>query len=182
MVEMTETANILHNATPQSLVLMDEIGRGTSTFDGLALAWASAHHLAKTIRAYTLFATHYFEMTALPEEVEGVANVRLDAIEHGDAIVFMHAVKEGSASQSYGLQVAQLAGVPRCVIKDARARLDQLENNKTVHAKPPAHQQFELFADTRANRITEALTRLKPDEMTPKQALETIYALCELLR
>jgi DNA mismatch repair protein MutS len=182
MVEMTETANILHNATPQSLVLMDEIGRGTSTFDGLALAWASAHYLAKSIRAYTLFATHYFEMTTLPEEVEGVANVRLDAIEHGDTIVFMHAVKEGPASQSYGLQVAQLAGVPRFVIQEARARLAQLEYDTAARTQPPSHQQLELFNDTRTNPITEALTRLKPDEMTPKQALETIYALRALLK
>ena len=181
MVEMTETANILHNATPQSLVLMDEIGRGTSTFDGLALAWASAHYLARTIGAYTLFATHYFEMTTLPEEVENVANVRLDAIEHGDTIVFMHAVKEGPASQSYGLQVAQLAGVPQCVIKAARARLVQLEHGSGVQPKPATSSQLELFRDTPGTRIMEAVSRLKPDEMTPREALEAIYELRTLL-
>ncbi len=116
MVEMTEAANILHNATAHSLILMDEIGRGTSTFDGLSLAWAIAHHIAARIKSFTLFATHYFELTNLATEVEACVNVHLDATEHGDGIVFLHAVKEGPASRSYGLQVAQLAGVPRDVI------------------------------------------------------------------
>ena len=120
MVEMTDTANILHNATAQSLVLMDEIGRGTSTYDGLSLAWACAEQLAGPIRAFTLFATHYFELTQLPEKLPGLANVHLDAVEHGDTIAFMHAVQEGAASRSYGLQVAALAGVPRSVITRAR--------------------------------------------------------------
>ena len=127
MVEMTETASILHNATERSLVLMDEVGRGTSTFDGLSLAWACARHLADQVQAFTLFATHYFELTQLPEETSGVANVHLNATEHGDSIVFLHAVQEGPASQSYGLQVAQLAGVPRDVIQLAKGRLEQLE-------------------------------------------------------
>ena len=120
MVEMSETANILHNATVNSLVLMDEIGRGTSTFDGLSLAWACADYLAKEIKAYTLFATHYFELTTLADEQKTITNVHLDAIEHGDKIIFMHAVKDGPASQSYGLQVASLAGVPRSVIEKAK--------------------------------------------------------------
>jgi DNA mismatch repair protein MutS len=129
MVEMTETANILHNATDRSLVLMDEIGRGTSTFDGLSLAWAAAHHIATRVRAFTLFATHYFELTALASEVDGVANVHLDATEHRDGIVFLHAVKPGPASRSHGLAVAQLAGVPREVIAQARRYLGQLERS-----------------------------------------------------
>lgn len=120
MVEMTETANILHNATENSLVLMDEIGRGTSTYDGLSLAWACAENLANKIKALTLFATHYFELTQLPEKMEGVANVHLDALEHGDTIAFMHSVQDGAASKSYGLAVAALAGVPKEVIKRAR--------------------------------------------------------------
>ena len=127
MVEMTEAANILHNATAHSLILLDEIGRGTSTFDGLSLAWAMARDIATRVRAFTLFATHYFELTTLAGEVEGCANVHLDATEHGDAIVFLHAVKEGPANRSYGLQVAQLAGVPRAVIAQARAYLEGLE-------------------------------------------------------
>src|SRR3569623_2612162 len=127
MVEMTETANILHNATPESLVIMDEIGRGTSTFDGLSLAWACAEHLAREVRALTLFATHYFELTVLPIQLDGVANAHLDAVEHGERIVVLHAVKDGPANQSYGLHVAALAGVQADVIAAARRRLAQLE-------------------------------------------------------
>ena len=123
MVEMTETANILHNATPHSLVLMDEVGRGTSTFDGLSLAWACAEHLARQIKAFTLFATHYFELTSLANEHDNIRNVHLDAMEHGDHIVFLHAVKQGPANQSYGLQVASLAGVPKSVVTKAREKL-----------------------------------------------------------
>src|SRR5256886_5674400 len=127
MVEMTEAANILHNATARSLILLDEIGRGTSTFDGLSLAWAMARDIASRVHAFTLFATHYFELTTLASEVEGCANVHLDATEHGDGIVFLHAVKDGPANRSYGLQVAQLAGVPvrseeRRVGKECRSR------------------------------------------------------------
>ena len=131
MVEMTEAAYILHHATPESLVLMDEIGRGTSTYDGLALAWAIARHLVEKSRCYTLFATHYFELTALAAEFKQVANVHLDAVEHKDRIVFLHAVEEGPANQSYGLQVAQLAGVPGSVIRAARRRLMDLETQRT---------------------------------------------------
>src|SRR5262249_49147384 len=133
MLEMTETANILNNATSRSLVLMDEIGRGTSTFDGLSLAWACARHNATSIRAFTLFATHYFELTTLAQETEGCANVHLDATEHADQLVFLHAVKQGPASRSYGLQVAALAGVPREVIKQARVYLETLERERDAH-------------------------------------------------
>lgn len=127
MVEMTETANILHNATEQSLVLMDEIGRGTSTYDGLSLAWACAENLVNRIKSMTLFATHYFELTTLPEKLEGAVNIHLDAMEHGDTIAFMHNVQEGAASKSYGLAVASLAGVPKDVIKRAKQKLKELE-------------------------------------------------------
>ena len=127
---MTEAANILHNATARSLILLDEIGRGTSTFDGLSLAWAMARDIATRVRAFTLFATHYFELTTLATEVEGCANVHLDATEHGDGIVFLHAVKDGPANRSYGLQVAQLAGVPVSVIGEARRYLEALESQR----------------------------------------------------
>ena len=123
MVEMSETANILHNATSNSLILMDEIGRGTSTFDGLSLAWACADYLARHTQAFTLFATHYFELTTLAEEQTAIHNIHLDAMEHGDKIVFLHAVKDGPANQSYGLQVAALAGVPQMVIANAKSKL-----------------------------------------------------------
>jgi DNA mismatch repair protein MutS len=177
MVEMTETANILHNATEQSLVLLDEIGRGTSTFDGLALAWACARHLLERNRAYTLFATHYFELTRLTEDYKQVANVHLDAVEHGDSIVFLHSVEEGPASQSYGLQVAQLAGIPKSTIAAARRRLAQLEQ-QSISVGP----QADLFAAPEASEpqphpVVEALDDLEPDEMSPKQALEALYKL-----
>jgi len=142
MVEMTESAAILHTATDQSLVLMDEIGRGTSTFDGLALAWAIARHLLGHNRSYTLFATHYFELTQLPDEFPQCANVHLSAVEHGEGIVFLHAVQDGPASQSYGLQVAQLAGVPMPVIRAARKHLALLEQQ----ALDPSAPQLDLFA------------------------------------
>ncbi|MEW6354479.1 MAG: DNA mismatch repair protein MutS [Pseudomonadota bacterium] len=177
MVEMTETANILHNATPLSLVLMDEVGRGTSTFDGLALAWACAVHLARTARACTLFATHYFELTALPETLPGVANVHLDAVEHGDGVVFLHAVKEGPASQSYGLQVAALAGVPRHVIEQAKQKLAQLETRSLTRDAP----QLSLPLDAQSSALRDAVARIKPDELSPKEALEILYRLREML-
>ncbi len=177
MVEMTETANILHNASDQSLVLMDEIGRGTSTFDGLSLAWASAEHLTRT-RAFTLFATHYFEMTALAEQAEGVANVHLTAAEHKDGIVFMHRVEEGPASQSYGLQVAQLAGVPQGVIRRAREKLAQLEQQEVDQPRPAADGaaplQNDLFASA-PHPLVEALEGLDIDDLSPRQALELLY-------
>ncbi|WP_303856522.1 DNA mismatch repair protein MutS [Salinicola salarius] len=180
MVEMTETASILHNATSESLVLMDEIGRGTSTFDGLSLAWASAEHLAAQ-RAFTLFATHYFEMTALAEQQETVANVHLTAAEHKDGIVFMHRVEEGPASQSYGLQVAQLAGVPQTVIARARDKLASLEQPAAMpvatdaRTQPAGPQQADLFAAT-PHPVLEALASLDVDSLTPRAALDLLYA------
>ncbi len=185
MVEMTETANILHNASERSLVLMDEVGRGTSTFDGLSLAWACAEQLAREVRAFTLFATHYFELTALPETLGNVANVHLDAVEHGDGIVFMHSVKEGPANQSYGLQVAALAGVPPAVIERAREHLRHLEaQNLHESASEPAAQQFSLFAEEPREASAPALDALRetnPDDLTPRQALDTLYRLRDLL-
>ncbi|HEC06947.1 MAG TPA: DNA mismatch repair protein MutS [Thiolapillus brandeum] len=184
MVEMEETANILHNATQQSLVLMDEIGRGTSTFDGLSLAWACAVELTTRIQANTLFATHYFELTTLPEEHAGVVNVHLDAVEHGDSIVFLHAVKEGPANQSYGLQVAALAGVPAAVIQRARERLQELENAALRHAEfqmPQLSLQLTPEPAPVNTALSDMLEETDPDELTPREALETLYRLKALL-
>ncbi|EGR1056705.1 DNA mismatch repair protein MutS [Vibrio cholerae] len=185
MVEMTETANILHNATRNSLVLMDEIGRGTSTYDGLSLAWASAEWLAKEIGAMTLFATHYFELTELPNVLPHLANVHLDAVEHGDGIAFMHAVQEGAASKSYGLAVAGLAGVPKPVIKNARAKLQQLEllSSQPAETRKPSRvdiaNQLSLIPEPSA--IEQALAGVDPDQLTPRQALDMLYQLKKLL-
>ena len=180
MVEMTETANILHNATKNSLVLMDEIGRGTSTFDGLSLAWASAEQLAIKIQAYTLFATHYFELTALPESIPELVNVHLDAVEHGDGIAFLHAVQEGAANKSYGLQVASLAGVPVEVVKNAKRKLQQLELGSKQQAANSQPVQASLsFTEPEVNPAVELLESINPDELTPKKALELIYLLKE---
>jgi len=185
MVEMTETANILHNATPNSLVLMDEVGRGTSTFDGLSLAWASAGHLAENIHAFTLFATHYFEMTALPDSYDNVVNVHLKATEHEDRIIFLHAVESGPASQSYGLQVAQLAGVPDGVIQSARSQLNKLEQGSLpptsqVFQEPhsPPHQA-DMFAAP-PSKLEVMLEKVTPDDLTPREALELIYRMKQL--
>ena len=153
MVEMTETANILHNATEHSLVLMDEVGRGTSTFDGLSLAWSSAEYLVSQVSAFTLFATHYFEMTSLPEQYSKAINVHLSATEHQERIVFLHSVKEGPASQSYGLQVAQLAGIPRSVIDNAKATLRRLEDD--------SHQANRLPQTYTAQALTSATRHCK---------------------
>ncbi len=181
MVEMTETANILHNAGPDSLVLMDEVGRGTSTFDGLSLAWACAEHLAREIRALTLFATHYFELTTLPEQIPGVTNVHLDAVEHGEEIVFMHQVKEGPASQSYGLQVAALAGIPQNVIKAARQRLLRLEDQAVANTAAQTHQpQLALFPNQDDSKVRDALDEVDPDALTPREALTLLYRLKEI--
>ncbi|WP_394372963.1 DNA mismatch repair protein MutS [Mixta calida] len=181
MVEMTETANILHNATEHSLVLMDEIGRGTSTYDGLSLAWACAESLASRIKAMTLFATHYFELTTLAEKMEGVANVHLDAVEHGDTIAFMHSVQEGAASKSYGLAVAALAGVPKEVIKRARQKLKELEAlSGSAAASNADGPQLPLLVEETSPAV-EALEALDPDTLSPRQALEWIYRLKSLL-
>jgi DNA mismatch repair protein MutS len=180
MVEMTETANILHNATAASLVLMDEIGRGTSTYDGLSLAWACAEKLAG-LGAFTLFATHYFELTQLPELLKNVANIHLDAIEHQDTIAFMHQVQSGAASKSYGLQVAALAGIPKEVIHQAKRKLHQLETSQAAQPtnnEPLTQQALELSLPPRQlHPVLETLQNINPDELTPKAALELIYAL-----
>jgi len=206
MVEMTESAAILNGATEHSLVLMDEVGRGTSTFDGLALAWAIARHLIETSRSFTLFATHYFELTQLPEQLPSAANVHLSAVEHKDSIVFLHAVQDGPASQSYGLQVAQLAGVPPGVIRAARKHLARLEA-QALDATP----QLDLFApapcddavtdadadadinagagadaalETAAQRAPSPalalLDAIDPDALSPREALERLYELKRL--
>jgi DNA mismatch repair protein MutS len=180
MVEMTETASILNNASENSLVLMDEIGRGTSTYDGLSLAWACAIDLATRIRAFTLFATHYFELTALPDDYPIIANAHLHAVEHNERIVFMYTVNPGPASQSYGLQVASLAGVPRHVIELARQRLAELE----AQADKSAAQQIPLFADTeepRADPMATIIESVDVDNLTPRDALNLVYTLKERL-
>jgi DNA mismatch repair protein MutS len=181
MVEMSETANILHNASERSLVLMDEVGRGTSTFDGLSLAWSAAEHLAG-LRAFTLFATHYFELTVLPESQPVVANVHLSATEHNERIVFLHHVQPGPASQSYGLAVAQLAGVPATVISRAREHLSRLETTSLASepVSPGVGQQHipmqsDLFAST-PHPLLDELNQINPDELSPRKALELLYA------
>ncbi len=183
MVEMTEAANILHNATDKSLVLVDEIGRGTSTFDGLALAYAIARHLLEKNRSYTLFATHYFELTRLSEEFTQLANVHLAAIEHQHSIVFLHSVNEGAASQSYGLQVAALAGVPNDVIRAAKKQLLKLEQNST--AQNPQGDLFDkkpvVVEEPEEHPLLQTLRELQPDEMSPKEALERLYQLKKLV-
>lgn len=179
MVEMTETANILHNATAESLVLLDEIGRGTSTFDGLALAWACAAYLAENIQAFTLFATHYFELTHLPEQYTQIRNIHLAAIEHEDKIAFLHTVNDGPANKSYGLQVAQLAGIPRTVIEQAKHKLKMLELHNVI---VPQTQTATAMEPTPAmtnqtHFILQLLANIKPDELSPKQALDLLYQL-----
>jgi DNA mismatch repair protein MutS len=183
MVEMTESANILHNATERSLVLMDEVGRGTSTFDGLALAWAIARHLLEKNRCHALFATHYFELTRIPMDCREAANIHLDAVEHKDSIVFLHAVEEGPADRSYGLQVAGLAGVPKAVVRNARRHLQMLEDAALTRGG-----QDDLFAQARVepaeqpatDALREELDRLNPDELSPREALELLYRLKKL--
>jgi DNA mismatch repair protein MutS len=182
MVEMTESAAILHNATEKSLVLMDEVGRGTSTFDGLALAWAIAKHLAEKNRSLSLFATHYFELTRLALEYKEIANVHLDAVEHKDSVVFLHAVEEGPASQSYGLQVAGLAGVPKPVIRQAKKYLQLLEESSITRGNTA-----DLFSTARPveaepenDALREEMAKINPDELTPREALELLYRLKKL--
>jgi DNA mismatch repair protein MutS len=183
MVEMTEAADILNNATRDSLVLMDEIGRGTSTFDGLSLAWACARHLGREVGAFTLFATHYFELTALAAELPACANVHLDATEHGEQLVFLHAVKEGPANQSYGLQVARLAGVPKSVLAEARRYLQEIERRERA-AHPPTPQQ-DLLLEPPVNEAESALRRMlegvDPESLSPRAALDVLYRLKDVL-
>lgn len=178
MVEMSESANILNNATAQSLVLMDEIGRGTSTYDGLSLAWACAQYLAEEVQAFTLFATHYFELTNLPEDYPTIENVHLDAVEHNHRIVFMHSVKTGPASRSYGIQVGELAGLPKQVIAQAKHRLLTLEQQ--VPGNPQkTDTQLDLFSSPVSPAI-ELLQTLDPDALTPRQAMDVLYQLKSL--
>ena len=182
MVEMTETANILHNATEKSLVLLDEIGRGTSTFDGLSLAWAVAKQLLEKNKALTLFATHYFELTRIVDDFKQAANVHLDAVEHWQGIVFLHKVEAGAAHMSYGIQVAQLAGIPKSVVNEAKRKLKQLENNQIAQNT----NQPDMFAATveaapvAAHPVIAELESIQPDDLTPKQALELLYQLKHL--
>ena len=182
MVEMTETANILHNATDKSLVLLDEIGRGTSTFDGLSLAWAIAKQLLEKNKSFTLFATHYFELTRIVDEFKHAANVHLDAVEHGQGIVFLHKVEEGAAHMSYGIQVAQLAGIPKSVVAAAKRKLTQLENNQIQTSN-----NLDMFvsaaepAEVPQHPVLSELEAIQPDDLTPKQALELLYQLKGLL-
>jgi len=180
MVEMTETAVILNNASCHSLVLMDEIGRGTSTYDGLALAWACADELAHRIQALTLFATHYFELTTLADRSAEICNVHLEAIEHGSEIVLLHQVRDGPANRSYGLQVASLAGVSSTVIEAAKAILARLETGDRSLEPATSSGQIELFAATTPSAIMSMLADLDPDELTPKAALALIYELRRL--
>lgn len=188
MLEMTETANIVNNATDQSLVLMDEVGRGTSTFDGLSLAWACAAHIARKIRCFTLFATHYFELTSLPSEIPGLANVHVEAVEHADKLVFLHSVKEGPASRSYGLQVAALAGIPKAVTSQAKRYLEELERERDALRRVSSPQaELPLFApahqESMPAAVSPVLLRLRaaePDALTPRQALDLIFELREM--
>ena len=182
MVEMTETANILHNATEKSLVLMDEVGRGTSTFDGLSIAWASAVALAERVRALTFFATHYFELTALPDDHASMANVHLDATEHEDHVVFMHHIQEGPANRSFGLEVAKLAGVPTGVLLHARQKLGELESQQMVEHPPAIGGQEDLFSTPTVNSpVLDVLSDIDPDQLSPKEALDALYTLKTLL-
>jgi DNA mismatch repair protein MutS len=189
MLEMTETANILNNATDQSLVLMDEVGRGTSTFDGLSLAWACAAFIAAKIRAFTLFATHYFELTSLAGEAPGVANVHVEAVEHGDQLVFLHTVKDGPASQSYGLQVAALAGIPKSVTAQARRYLTELErerdalrNYSSPQGELPLAAPQSVPAPPQESKALEVLRATDPNSLSPRDALDLLFRLKSLDR
>ena len=187
MVEMTEAAYILNRATPQSLVLVDEIGRGTSTYDGLALAWAIAHRLAERNRCMALFATHYFELTGLAAEMEGCANVHFDAAEHRNGIVFLHAVEDGPANRSYGLQVAQLAGLPQDTVRQARNYLARLEQHAArddgqgdLFAGGAGAETGAMEIAPQAAEVVDRLRALDPDALSPREALDALYALKRL--
>ncbi len=187
MVEMTEAAYILNRATPTSLVLIDEIGRGTSTFDGLALAWAIAHRLAEGNRSLTLFATHYFELTALASELPGCANLHFDAIEHKDGIVFLHAAEDGPANRSYGLQVAKLAGVPPETVRQARAYLARLDQFNVAARRPgrpvrgaTRRRGVDAIGRTRDRARRDGSRRSIPDALSPRDALAALYELKRL--
>lgn len=182
MVEMTETANIMHNATDYSLVLMDEIGRGTSTYDGLSLAWACIESLANHIKAMTLFATHYFELTQLSESISGVHNVHFDAVEHDNTIAFMHTVADGPASKSFGIAVAGLAGVPNSILKRAKQKLKELETlSKQTSYSHVDSSQLTFITEAEPSAVERMLKDIEPDTLTPKQALDILYSLKKLL-
>lgn len=182
MVEMTETANIMHNATEQSLVLMDEIGRGTSTYDGLSLAWACAENLANHIKAMTLFATHYFELTQLPNHINGIYNIHFDAIEHDNTIAFRHTVREGAANKSYGIAVAGLAGVPNTILKRAKQKLKELESlSLQTSCSHVDSSQLTLITEHETSEVEQALHDINPDSLTPKEALNILYRLKGML-
>jgi DNA mismatch repair protein MutS len=181
MVEMTETANILHNATERSLVIMDEIGRGTSTFDGLSIAWATALALANEIRALTFFATHYFELTALPERHRAMANVHLDATEHEEHVVFLHQIQEGPANRSFGIQVAKLAGIPGAVLGIAQEKLREMESGQKSGPAPSQAELFTARAPLAQSPVVDALEALDPDAMNPREALDWIYDMKQKL-
>ena len=186
MVEMTEIAFILSHASPTSLVLVDEIGRGTSTFDGLALAWACAIELATRIQCHTLFSTHYFELTELPTHAPSASNVHLEAVEHAGTVTFLYQVQPGPADRSYGLQVARLAGIPETVLEKARTQLEQLEQRQgnLAAATPVGHQQMNLFGSHTAllpERFLDKLRSLDPDQTSPREALSVLYELRALI-
>jgi DNA mismatch repair protein MutS len=174
---MTEAATILNNATPSSLVLVDEIGRGTSTFDGLALAYAIARQLAEQVRCYTLFATHYFELTQLASALPNIANVHLDAVEHKDRIVFLHRLEGGPADRSYGIHVAHLAGIPKDVVRAARKHLAELEKQLRPQSAQPGLFEAAPLEPREQDALRDALESIKPDELSPKEALEALYRL-----
>ncbi len=179
MVEMTETANILHNASAQSLVLMDEIGRGTSTFDGLSLAWACAAHLAK-LKAFCLFATHYFEVTALADQNQTIVNVHLDATEHQGKLVFLHTLKAGPANKSYGLQVAALAGIPTAVISLAKQKLAALEQQSMQNTTTTSTMESNNSADATETKLSKKIAAIEPDSLSAREALALLYELKNL--
>lgn len=182
MVEMTETANIMHNATEHSLILMDEIGRGTSTYDGLSLAWACVEMLVNQIKAMTLFATHYFELTQLPEQINSIYNVHFDAIEHENTIAFRHTVQEGAASKSYGIAVAGLAGVPNIILKRAKQKLKELESHYQQSATSHVDSsQLSLISMPDESKVELELQQIDPDSLTPREALDVLYRLKRLL-
>lgn len=182
MVEMTETANIMHNATEHSLILMDEIGRGTSTYDGLSLAWACVEMLVNQIKAMTLFATHYFELTQLPEQINSIYNVHFDAIEHENTIAFRHTVQEGAASKSYGIAVAGLAGVPNIILKRAKQKLKELESHYQQSATNHVDSsQLSLISIPDESKVELELQQIDPDSLTPREALDVLYRLKRLL-
>jgi DNA mismatch repair protein MutS len=177
MVEMTETAQILHNATKQSLVLMDEIGRGTSTSDGMSLAWAVAEYLADKIDSFTLFSTHYFELTNLPELTSKIRNVHFGAIKSKDTVAFLHNVQDGPAQSSYGLEVAALAGVPRNVINLARLRMKEMLGSITPNNQPKNQDEINIAELAMLKEMCETLANIKPDNLTAREALNIIYDL-----